>query len=60
MNTASAATIKKGINLDELQQETEKLLALLRDRQPGMFTWNDFLVERMTKIHTLTTKALGK
>ena len=51
---------KKGVNLDELQQETEKLLALLKDRQPGLMTWNEFLHERLQNLHTLTSKALGK
>lgn len=29
---------KKGINLDELQEKAEKLVALLRDRQPGFMS----------------------
>lgn len=51
---------KKGVNLDELQQEAEKLLALLNDRQPGLMTWNEFLHERLHSLHALTSKALGK
>lgn len=51
---------KKGISLDDLQQETEKLLALLADRQPGLMTWNEFLQERLQNIHKLTSQALGK
>jgi len=46
--------------LDELQQEAEKLLALLKDRQIGMMTWDDFMRERLQKIHALTSRALGK
>src|SRR3989344_9326613 len=33
---------KKGVNLDDLQQETENLLVLLRNRQPDRLTWNMF------------------
>jgi len=50
----------EGINLDELQQETQKLMALLKDRQPGLTTWNQFLQERLTNLHQLTSQALGK
>jgi len=49
---------EKGISLDELQEETEKLLALLKDRQPGLMTWNMFMHDRLTKMHALTTQAL--
>lgn len=51
---------EKGINLDELQLETEKLLSLLKDRQPGMVGWNMFLRERLQKLHHITSKALNK
>lgn len=57
---ASATTKKRGINLDELQQEVEKLLSLLRDRQPGLMCWNEFLHERIKNLHALTSQALGK
>ncbi len=60
MGVTIVAGMKKGINLDELQQEAEKLLVLLKDRQMGMMTWDDFMRERLQKIHTLTSKALGK
>ena len=51
---------KQGISLDDLQQETEKLLALLKDRQPGLMTWNEFMHERLQNLHKLTSQALGK
>lgn len=51
---------KKGINFDDLQQETEKLRALLKDRQPGLLTWNEFMQERLQNLHRLTSQALGK
>ena len=34
---------EKGINLDKLQGEAEKLLSLLKDRQPGLMAWNEFM-----------------
>ncbi len=49
-----------GVNLDELQEETEKLLALLKDRQPGLMTWHEFLHERLQNLYVLISKALGK
>lgn len=48
----------KGINLDDLQQETEKLFALLKDRQTGMMTWNEFMHERLVALHALISPAL--
>ncbi len=51
---------KKGINLDDLQQETEKLLALLNDRQPGLMSWNEFVQERLQNLYKLTSQALDK
>ena len=50
---------KKGINLDELQTETEKLLSLLKDRQPGLYTWNTFMFERLAILKGLIDKALA-
>jgi len=37
-------------DLDALQRETEMLLALLKDRQPGLFTWTIMLHERLKAI----------
>lgn len=48
------------INLDALQQEVEKLLRLLTDRQPGLISWNHFMNERLENLHKLTSQALGK
>lgn len=42
--------------LEELQEETERLSALLADPQPGLFTWWGFLNERLTKINELSKK----
>lgn len=59
MAASTTTEEKKGVNLDELQQEAEKLLSLLNDRQPGLMTWNEFLHERIKKLHALTSQALG-
>ncbi len=58
--STTVTVIMKGVNLDELQQETEKLLALLKDREPGLMTWNEFMYKRLTILYSLTSKALGK
>ena len=42
--------------LDKLQAEVEKLLSLLKDRQPGLMTWNMFLEERLKTIQKMTTE----
>jgi hypothetical protein len=51
---------KKTISLDKLQEETEKLLVLLKNREHGLFVWNDFLRVRLQNLHKLTSRALGK
>lgn len=51
---------ERGINLDELQQEAEKLLSLLKDRQMGLMSWNGCFCERLKSMHALTSRALGK
>ena len=45
------------MNLDELQKETERPLALLKDRQPGIMTWNDFMRERLQSVVDLAASA---
>jgi len=50
----------EGVDLNELQREVEKLLGLLMNRQPGLSTWNDFMRQRLTELHRLTSLALGK
>jgi hypothetical protein len=56
----SAVTQEKGVNLDEVKEEARKLLALLEDPHPGLFTWNDFLRIRFERMHELSSQALGK
>jgi len=45
------------MDLDKLQAEAEKLVALLKDRQPGLMTWNGFLAERLTNIREMIKEA---
>jgi hypothetical protein len=45
------------MHLDELQAEVEKLLALLKDRQPGLMAWNMFLNERLEAIQKMIESA---
>lgn len=45
------------MDLNELQSEVVKLLSLLNDRQPGLFTWNQFLADRLKSVVTLAAKA---
>lgn len=46
--------------LDELQGETERLLALLKDRQPYLMTWYESLLKRLERLHELTSRVPGK
>ncbi|MFH1170198.1 MAG: hypothetical protein V1704_01420 [Candidatus Vogelbacteria bacterium] len=51
---------KKGIDLDELQLQTENLLALLKDRRPGMddLEWDGRMEEQLRNLHALASLAL--
>jgi hypothetical protein len=42
--------------LEELKEETEKLSALLAEQETGLFTWWEFLNERLIKINELSKK----
>ena len=50
----STAGMRDTIDLDELQAEAEKLVALLEDRHPGLMTWNMFLQQRLQNLRRLT------
>lgn len=50
---------QEGVNLNELETETRKLLSLLEDRQPGLATWNDAMRDSLKIIRTLSEKAFG-
>lgn len=41
------------MNLDTLQQETEKLLSLLQDRHPGLIAWNVALRRQLSEVKKL-------
>lgn len=51
---------KKGVNLDELQAEAEKLVVLLKEREPGLMSWNMCVRERLEGLHKLISQALNK
>ncbi len=38
------------MTVNELKEEAKKLVSLLEDPQPGLFTWCDFVNERLTNI----------
>lgn len=42
-----------GIDLNALEDEARRLLSLLTDRQPGLFTWNMALAARLRTIHEM-------
>ncbi len=44
---------KSGIQLDELQHEVSMLDALLKDRHPGLSTWNTALRDRLKRVHSI-------
>ncbi|MEK7120311.1 MAG: hypothetical protein AAB824_02100 [Patescibacteria group bacterium] len=48
------------LDLDELQRETEQLLALLKDRQLGVMSWYMFMRERLQNMRALTSKFLNR
>lgn len=39
--------------IKSMREEAEKLAALMRDPQPGLFTWADFVRERVEAINEL-------
>ncbi len=51
---------KKSVNLDEIQQEMEKLLPLLKDRQCGLMIFDELTQKRLQNLSELISQALGK
>ena len=45
------------MDLNKLQEETEKLLSLLKEREQGLMTWNLFLAEKLKSIVDLAAQA---
>ena len=48
-----------GVDLDELQREAEMLVSLLKDRHPGLMTWNVFFHQRLETLQGMISEALG-
>lgn len=48
------------VDLDDLQQETEKLLALLKDRNPRLMSWWESMQHHLQRMHGLISQALDK
>lgn len=51
----SAQTEQKqtSVTYDQLQAEAEKLVALLKDRETGVFSWHTCVHERLENLHNL-------
>lgn len=45
--------MKKGVNLDELQKEAERLVKLLQEREPGLATWNGAVLDQLRALKAL-------
>lgn len=43
---------------DELERESEKMLALLKNRHEGLSTWHEFLNDRLVTVFNLTQELL--
>ncbi len=41
------------VSFDQLQAESEKLVAILKERETGMFTWHGLVRSQMKVIHDL-------
>ncbi len=54
-----AAKQKDEVSYDKLQEEAEKLVSLLKDREVGMFSWHILLNERLKSIHDLLCPLFG-
>lgn len=50
---------KSVVSHDRLQEEAEKLVALLKDREVGLFSWHTLLNERLKTIHDLLCPLFG-
>ena len=47
------------VSHDKLQEEAEKLVALLKERETGMFTWHMMLNDRLKAIHDILCPLFG-
>lgn len=51
---AAMTELSKAVDLNELQLAVEKLVSLLKDRHPGLVTWNEALwdcIQNIDKIY---------
>lgn len=53
MTRKKTSTLPKGVSLDELERETEKLLALLKNRNPWHSWWNIALLKQVEALRAL-------
>ena len=51
--------VEDGVYLDELQVETEQLLALLKDRHPRGLIWESARLTAMLNMRRLISEGLG-
>jgi hypothetical protein len=51
---------KPTVSLDGLQEECEKLLALLKDRQPGLISWHFEFNNRLSGLYTILAPLYGR
>jgi hypothetical protein len=49
---------KRSLNLDQLQEESDKMSNLLKDRQTGMVSWHQFMHERVNNMYSLVAQGL--
>ena len=54
------ASVEKGSSLDELQQRAERLVVLLKDRHPGLMTWNMIFREWLQSLHKIVSQVLNE
>jgi len=57
--TEMAENQKTEITHDKLQEEAEKLVSLLKDREVGLFSWHMLLNKRLKSIHDLLCPLFG-
>lgn len=47
------------MTLNDLKEEAKKLVALLEDPQPGLFSWSMFVKDRIDNISRVKIEGLG-
>ena len=59
MDNPAKGVAPKGLSLDEIQNEAEKLVSLLKERETGMFSWHMLLNERLMSLHNFLCPLFG-